>query len=80
MRTITETINISAEHESVVLGHEDAGSYETCQLEATGATFTPIGNSEVAGIRYNLTEEGLLSYRIEDDTSKLKQPQEQILI
>ena len=53
------------------MGHEDAGSYETCQLEATGATFTPIGNSEVAGIRYNLTEEGLLSYRI-DDTSTVK--------
>lgn len=69
--TCTETINISAEHESVVPGHEDAGSYETCQLDATGATFTPLVNHEISGIRFNLTEEGLLSYRI-DDTSTVK--------
>jgi len=41
-------------------------SYTSCQLQKTGATFVAISDTLTDNIRYNLTDGGLLSYKIDN--------------
>ena len=58
--TCQSTITLSATQLDAV------DSYTTCQLQKTGATFVAISDTTTDKIQYNLTTDGLLSYRIAD--------------
>lgn len=45
---------------------DSVDSYTSCQLQKTGATFVAISDTLTDNIRYNLTDGGLLSYKIDN--------------